>query len=101
VIAGEDCIVLGLASFPMRLSVWVASNTVYAQMHARAGAFEVASRKCAHYYYIRFLLTKESVPSQRSSLKFLLLKMIHAHLKMQINSVVQNQSIEKTLLTSS
>jgi hypothetical protein len=36
VAAGEDCVVIGLESFPMGLSVRVAGNTVYAQMHARA-----------------------------------------------------------------
>jgi hypothetical protein len=44
--AGEDCVVLGLESFSVGLSVQVAGNTVYAHMHARAGAFEVASLKC-------------------------------------------------------
>ena len=34
--AGEDCVVVGLKSFPMGLSVRVAGNTVYAQMHAWA-----------------------------------------------------------------
>jgi hypothetical protein len=38
VTAGVDCIVIGLESFPMGLSVWVAGNTVYAQIHARAAA---------------------------------------------------------------
>ena len=47
VTAVEDCVVIGLESFPMGLSMRVAGNTVYAQMHARAGAFEVLTRKCA------------------------------------------------------
>jgi hypothetical protein len=36
VAAGEDCVVVGLESFPMGSSVRVAGNTVCAQMHARA-----------------------------------------------------------------
>jgi hypothetical protein len=43
----EDCIVLGLEAFPMGLSMQVAGKTVYAQMHAPDGTFEVASLKCA------------------------------------------------------
>ena len=55
--AVEDYVVIGLESFPMGLSVWVAGNTVYAQMHARAGAFEVIIRKVrlimyVYYYYL-------------------------------------------------
>ena len=47
VTAVEDCVIIGLESFPMGLSVRVAGNTVYAQMHTRAGAFEVCPLKCA------------------------------------------------------
>jgi hypothetical protein len=44
VTAGEESVVMGLESFPMGISMLVAGNTVYAQMHARAGAFKVVSR---------------------------------------------------------
>jgi hypothetical protein len=47
VTAGENCVVIGPESFPMKLSVRVAGNTVHARMHARAGAIEATPLKCA------------------------------------------------------
>jgi hypothetical protein len=47
VTAAEDCIVIGLESFPMGSSVWVAGNTVYAQKHTWAGCMEAVYQICA------------------------------------------------------
>jgi hypothetical protein len=47
VTAEEECIVIGLESFSMELSVRVAGNTSCAQTHARAWRIEAVWRICA------------------------------------------------------
>ena len=64
--AVEDCVVIGLESFPMGLSVWVAGNTVYAQMHARAWHIEAFANlrllvPTYYYYYCYCYVCSNSV----------------------------------------
>ena len=54
--AGEDCVVIGLESFSMGLSVWVAGNTVYAQMHARTWRIEAFANLRLLVYLLLLLI---------------------------------------------